>query len=103
FTTGMTNGGRTLGTPLGPDATSFWVQADLQMPGATISPWVEWLRFGSATFGSDQEHGVFVTSLGPIEHRQRLGADFTTQLPNSLSLSGGVFGERVANVDLVDG
>jgi hypothetical protein len=103
FVSGMTNGGRTLGSALGPDATSFWVRADLELAGTTISPWAEMLRFGSAMFGSDQENGVFVTAPGPIEHRQRLGADFITQLPGSLSISGGVFAERIANADLVEG
>jgi hypothetical protein len=38
FTTGMTNGGRTLGSALGPDATSLWVRGDLEFARTTISP-----------------------------------------------------------------
>jgi len=68
-----------------------------------LSPWVEWLRFSGDQYGSDQTRGVFVTVVGPIEHRQRLGADAQVALTQSLALSGGIFGERIGNADLVNG
>jgi hypothetical protein len=103
FTTGMTNGGRTLGSALGPDGLSLWVRADLDIAGVMVSPWAEWLRFVSDRYSSDQDHGVFVTAVGPIEHRQRIGADVQAQLARGLRLSAGLFGERVGNADLVEG
>ena len=103
FTTGMTNAGRTLGSALGPDGTSLWVRADFQAGSLLISPWVEWLRFVSDQYGSDQSRGVFVTATGPLEHRQRLGADAAFPVAPSFTLSGGVFGERIGNGDLVEG
>ena len=103
FNTGMTNAGRTLGSALGPDGTSLWLRADFEAGRLVLSPWVEWLRFSGDQYGSDQTRGVFVTVVGPIEHRQRLGADTQVALTQSLALSGGVFGERIGNADLVNG
>jgi hypothetical protein len=103
FKTGMTNSGRTLGSALGPDGLSLWVRADVEIAGVVVSPWVEWLRFVSDIYGSDQEHGVFVTAVGTIEHRQRVGADVQAQLARGLRLSASLFGERVGNADLVEG
>ena len=103
FTTGMTNAGRTLGSALGPDGTSLWLRADFEAGRLVLSPWVEWLRFSGDRYGSDEARGVFVTVVGPIEHRQRLGADAQVALTQSLALSGGVFGERIGNADLVNG
>jgi hypothetical protein len=103
FTTGMTNGGRTLGSALGPDGTSLWVRADIEIAGVLVSPWAEWLRFISDRYDSNQERGAFVTAVGPIEHRQRLGADLRVEMTRNWRLSAGLFGERVGNVDLVEG
>jgi hypothetical protein len=99
----MTNRGRSLGSALGPDGTSVWARADLQFANLTISPWLEWLRFISDRYDSNQSQGVFVTATGPIEHRQRLGADVRAQLSEMLWFSLGLFAERIANADLVEG
>jgi len=100
FTAGMTNAGHTLGSAMGPDGTSLWIRADFELGPAVLSPWLEWMRFVSDTYGSDQDHGVFVTSRGPIEHRQRLGADLEMALSHALWLTGGAFAERIGNADL---
>jgi hypothetical protein len=103
FATGMTNGGRTLGPALGPDGLSLWIRADFEIAGVQVSPWVEWLRFVSDRYDSDQDHGVFVTAVGPREYRQRAGADVRAQLARGVRLSAGAFGERVENADLIVG
>jgi len=103
FTAGMTNDGRTLGPAIGPDGTSIWARADLELGQLVISPWAEWLRFISDRYDTDQARGVFVIATGPNEHRQRLGADAQVMLTRSLTLTGGVFGERIGNADLVIG
>ncbi len=103
FTTGMTNAGRTLGSALGPDGTSLWLRADFEAGRLVLSPWVEWLRFSGNQYGLDVPRGPFVTVMGPIEHRQRLGADAQVALTQSLAFSGGVFGERIGNAALVNG
>lgn len=100
FRTGLTNAGRTIGSALGPDGFSLWIRADLPFG---VSPWIELLRFVSDRYGSDEEHGVFVTASGPIEHRQRVGADFARQLSARWGVAGGAFAERIANADFVPG
>ena len=103
FTTGMTNRERTLGDALGPDGLSLWARADLQLANVTLSPWAEWLRFISDRYAANESVGVFVTSSGPIEHRQRIGLDLRAPLSDALWLSVRLFGERIGNADLVEG
>ena len=103
FRTGMTNGGRTLGTPYGPDVDSLWLRADLAFGGALVSPWTEWLRCFSDRYDVTDAAGVFLVARGVTEHRQRLGVDLTAKLAPGWTLSGGLFGERVGNADLIAG
>jgi hypothetical protein len=98
----MTNAGRTLGSPLGPDAQSLWLRADLALGAAQVSPWFEWVRFFSDVIGETQEAGNFLVQRGPQEHRQRVGADVRLEALG-LSWSGGVFAERVAGAGFVAG
>src|SRR5205823_3469742 len=97
FTAGMTNAGRPMVSTLGLDCTSLWIRSDFELGPAVISPWFEWMRFVSDVYGSDQSRGVFVISSGPIEHRQRLGADAQVEISRALWLTGGVFFERIGN------
>src|SRR2546421_3977450 len=94
FTTGMTNAGRTLGSALGPDGTSLWLRADFEAGRLVLSPWVEWLRFSGNQYGLDVPRGPFGTGVGPIEHRQRPGADGQGALTQSPPPSGGHFADR---------
>jgi capsule assembly protein Wzi len=103
FTTGMTNRGRTLGDAMGPDGTSVWARADIMAGKLTISPWFEWLRFVSDLYDSSGPEGVVVVAKGPIEHRQRLGADLRAALSEALWFSLRVFGERIGNADFLEG
>ena len=103
FRTGMTNAGRTLGSAMGPDGTSLWVRAGVPLGKVQLAPWAEWMRFVSDRYGSDEAHGVFVTATGPMEHRQRLGADVEARLSAQWTLTAGAFGERIGNADLVPG
>jgi hypothetical protein len=102
FTSGLTNAGRTLGSPLGPDALSLWARADLDLGGAQVSPWFEWVRSSSDRYDVTDQDGVFVAARNPQEHRQRLGADFRLEALG-LEWSGGLFGERVAGAGFVPG
>ncbi|HEY6909475.1 MAG TPA: capsule assembly Wzi family protein [Myxococcales bacterium] len=103
FTSGMTNAGHTFGSALGPDGTSLWLKADVQVGPALFSPWAEWLRLVSDRYGTDQERGVFVTQSGQLEHRQRIGADVQLPVGPVVLLSAGAFGERIGNAALVTG
>ena len=101
--TGMTNGGRTLGSPLGPDALSLWLRADLEVHAVTVSPWAEWVSFSSDTYDVSGSRGVFVLAQGPQEHRQRLGVDLQAQITPRFGVSTSLFGERVGNAAFVQG
>jgi len=103
FTAGMTNGGRTMGSALGPDGTSLWIQADLRFGAFQVSPWVEWLRFVSDRYDTTDSRGVFVTAKGPMEHRQRLGIRLEVKLSPSWSARADAFGERIGNADFAVG
>ncbi len=103
FTAGMTNGGRTMGSALGPDGTSLWIQADLRFGAFQVSPWVEWLRFVSDQYDTTDSRGVFVTAKGPMEHRQRLGIRLEVKLSPSWSARADAFGERIGNADFAVG
>src|SRR3954471_11432742 len=100
---GARSGRRTFGSALGADGASLWLKADLQLGPALLSPWAEWLRFVSDRYGTDQEHGVFVTRSGQLEHRQRIGADVQLPIAGIVLLSAGAFGERIGNAALVTG
>lgn len=62
-TTGFTNAGRIVGSPLGPDALSIYASARFDVRGTTLTPWVELARLSSDRY-------TFVGD-GPIEHTER--------------------------------
>jgi hypothetical protein len=62
-TTGFTNAGRLVGSPLGPDAMSVFASGRLVVRGTTFAPWVELARLSSDRY-------TFVVD-GPIEHSER--------------------------------
>jgi hypothetical protein len=103
FTAGMTNAARAFGPALGPDGASLWARAELHARPLVLSPWIEWLRFLSDRYGSDERTGVFVTAKGEIEHRQRLGADVETRLERRVLLTMTIFAERIGNAEFVTG
>jgi hypothetical protein len=103
FTTGYTNAGRALADALGPDGTSVWIRADAQAGLLRLSPWFEWLKFVADQYSAALDQPVFVSVVGPQEHRQRLGADGAFPVGAHFLLQGSLFGERIANADLVNG
>src|SRR5262249_6714703 len=103
FTAGMTNAGRTMGSALGPDGLSLWIRGDLEFGQLQVSPWLEWLRFVSDRYDSDETHGVFVVAEGPMEHRQRLGVELQVQMAPAWWAKAAVFGERIGNTDFAVG
>ena len=103
FLTGMTNAGRTLGTPLGPDGRSLWLRADLEFSGVRVSPWAEWIRYSSDQYTETASGEIEVGARGTYEHRQRLGLEAELALSSSWRLQLSGFAERVGNADLVVG
>jgi hypothetical protein len=103
FTTGMTNAGRTLGSPLGPDAWSLYGRGLIDVAGATLWPWVELAHFSSDVYGATENGPVVRVSEGIAEHRFRAGIDVRFSLRRGLSLQLQAFGERVGNADFTAG
>ena len=103
FTAGMTNAGRTMGSALGPDGTSLWIRGDLEFGAVQVSPWLEWLKFVSDQYDTDETRGVFVTATGPREQRQRLGVEVQVQMSTSFWAKAAAFGERIGNADFAVG
>ena len=101
--TGWTNAGRALGSPLGPDGLSIYARAELELPAARLSPWVEWLRFSSDTFKDDGQGGggVAVDKVGPIESRRRAGLDLSVPLTRAFLLEANLYVELVTTAELV--
>lgn len=75
FTTGMTNQGRVVGAPLGPDSWSLYLSARIDLPRRmTLWPWIEWARLASDHYNEIYQGPILVTSKGPAESRWRIGA-----------------------------
>ncbi len=103
FTTGMTNAGRTLGSPLGPDAWSLYGRGRIDLAAATLWPWVELAHLSSDVYGATEDGPVIRVSEGVAERRIRLGLDASISLQRGVSLELEGFGERVGNADLTVG
>lgn len=98
FRAGNTNAGRPFGSALGPDSRAVWLRVDLeQSPRLRISPWAQWIVLSNKTYADVPDGGIIVTSIGPAEHRQRLGVDAFIQMRPDLFLEVRGFGERVGN------
>src|SRR6202022_1227030 len=76
FTTGFTNAGRTVGSPLGPDAWSAFLRARGVFDGAFVEPWVEYAHLSSNTyrFFESGPVGIELQHRGEPERRLRGGA-----------------------------
>lgn len=104
FLTGMTNGGRPLGAPFGPEVLSVWVSADLALGQARLSPWLEWLRLSANVYGPDAAGAdIIPLAAGPREVRQRAGLNAQVALAPGWRLEVRVFGERVDGAAFQDG
>jgi len=74
YTSGMTNAGFALGTPLGPDSWSLYAAARLDLPFRTwLLPWFEVVRRSSDTYMRVDYGPISRTSYGTEETRTRLG------------------------------
>jgi len=100
FTTGMTNLGRTLGSPLGPDTWSVFAQGRFATDAASFAPWVEVASLSSDVYTATETGPVVRLRSGPAEHRYRAGVQ------TSFPVSGGVlrldtFAERTSGTAFV--
>jgi len=85
-TTGFTNAGKVVGSPLGPDAQSIFVGGRVDLGWATVKPWLEVARFSSDTYAFVEYGPIYRTSSGPSEGRYRAGALVRVPLRDELRL-----------------
>ncbi len=99
FTSGMTSGGRTMGPPLGPDATSLYISPRWEIARETVwlSPWNELVRIGSDIYDFPENAAIARRSSGPVEFRWRAGLAVLGILHPRLWLQADSFVEHVGN------
>jgi hypothetical protein len=98
FNSGMTSGGHTIGSPLGPDAVSLYTNPYWRVhERLTLSPWVELIHSGSDTYTFPETSSIVRTSSGLAEIRWRAGLGALATLRDSLWLDAGGFVEHVHN------
>jgi len=98
FTSGMTSGGHTLGSPLGPDAMSLYASPHWKIhERLTLSPWTELIHIGSDTYIFPETAGIERASSGLAEIRWRAGIGALATVRDDLWLDAGGFFEHVHN------
>jgi hypothetical protein len=94
--TGFTNGGFAVGSPLGPDATSFYASARIAVrDDVSVSPWVELARLRSDSYDFVVDGPIDQTATGSDEGRFRLGATGRWSLSHGVHLSGEIMFEHI--------
>jgi hypothetical protein len=104
FTTGLTNDGRVVGAPLGPDSWSLYATARLDLPRRiSVWPWFEWAQMSSDHYAL-MVHGPIVrTSTGPSESRERLGLRGRILLSRGIRIDAQALYEHVDTFSFVPG
>jgi hypothetical protein len=97
--TGLTNDGRAVGSPLGPDAQAVYAGARRGL----VRPWAEVVRFGSDDYMFVVDGPIVHESRGVAEWRYRLGAQSEVQLDRHDGLGVQAWVEHVENVAFVRG
>ncbi|HXU67978.1 MAG TPA: capsule assembly Wzi family protein [Polyangia bacterium] len=73
YTSGLTNAGFTLGTPLGPDSWSIFVSPRIDLLRARLWPWLEFVRRSDDKYTFVDYGPILRTAFGNEESRIRLG------------------------------
>ena len=103
FTSGMTNAGRVVGAPLGPDSWSLYASARIDVRRLAIWPWLEWARMSSDHYDAIEFGPVDVISHGPAETRIRIGARGRLMLGQRLWIELSALYEHVDTFAFVPG
>ena len=96
-TTGLTNAGRVGGSPLGPDAKSFYAGARVALEHITLYPWFERASLASDVYTFIENGPITLTTVGPKEFRTRVGSRARLLIRNELSLEADTALEYVTN------
>jgi hypothetical protein len=98
-TTGFTNAGRAVGSPLGPDAQALYVARRL---GAYM-PWLEVARLASDTYSYGAGQPITRTSDGLAEFRYRAGLLATRRVTSHVHVELDARAEHIENFAFVRG
>jgi len=102
-TTGLTHRGTVVGSPLGPDAVSFYADARLSLATHQIAPWIELVRLASDSYRFEHEGPIRRISGGQDEERFRVGARWIMPVREGLELGAEVMYEHVEDAGFVEG
>ena len=93
--TGLTNAGRVVGSPLGPDAQSLYAHGRLAVGPATLAPWLELVRFSSDTYTFVVDGPISRATHGTSELRFRAGTRLRAPVGHDLTLEVDAWFEHV--------
>lgn len=93
--TGLTNAGRVVGSPLGPDARSIYAGTRLEHGRMTLAPWVEVIRFSSDTYNFVVDGPIGRATRGVSELRLRAGFRARRRVTRALSVEADAWFEHV--------
>ncbi len=94
-TTGFTNGGRVVGSSLGPDAKSLYAGGRVELGWGTLYPWLELAWLSSDTYQLVVDGPINPLADGVTESRYRLGTRVRLPLPYDLSIEANALAEHV--------
>jgi hypothetical protein len=103
FTTGITNAGRTVGTPLGPDSWSLYANARLDFGRYTFWPSFEWARLSSDVYDAIDFGPILITAHRTAETRVRLAARTRLLLPHAVRIEATLIYEHVDSYAFTSG
>jgi hypothetical protein len=95
FTTGLTNAGRVIGAPLGPDSWSVYTEVRVDIGRASLKPWFEWARLSSDLYNAIEFGPILVISHGIPEDRVRFGVSAHWPFHPEFRLDGRMLYEHV--------
>ena len=95
FTNGLTNVGRVIGAPLGPDSWSLYASFRVDLPRMTLWPWFEWARLASDSWNAVEHGPIELVRRGVDEDRYRIGVRLRIPLGPRLRFEAAALYERV--------
>jgi hypothetical protein len=102
-TTGFTNGGYPVGSPLGPDAASEYVSARFLRDRYSVAPWLEYVQVRDDEYIQVTKGPITQKTRGHREFRYRAGLDGRVAIRKDMFAQAELRLERVTNFAFVPG
>lgn len=83
-TTGFSNGGYAVGSPLGPDTKSIYAMAEVARACFAVAPWLEHVQLSSDDVVQVTKGPIIPKTRGHREFRNRIGIDVRMALRNDM-------------------